>query len=179
MHEPSGKRRKTSHQLSLPPQEQQLQRPPEHPEQAISRSSFFFSHHAPLVFSSYLKLLLHAAGLFILILAILFILRVSQQEMDGRVMQHLQELEEEKLQCTQSYQENQCDLYGHQPFFGTFCNQWFACMNRDLRGVGRAKIMMTVYGELVNALVEPLTIKAMLAICLLLFGIFVGSTLVF
>ncbi|KAI9498240.1 Di-sulfide bridge nucleocytoplasmic transport domain-containing protein [Zychaea mexicana] len=165
MHEPSGKRRKTSH--------------PQPPEQTTSRSSILFSPHGPLIFSGYLKLLLHACGLLILLLAIGFIVSASHREIDGRVTQHIRDLEEEKMQCAQKYRENQCDLYAHQPFFGTFCNQWEQCMKRDLRGIGRAKITMTVYGELINALVEPLTVKAMLTICLLLFGIFVGSTLAF
>ncbi|KAI7858545.1 Di-sulfide bridge nucleocytoplasmic transport domain-containing protein [Circinella umbellata] len=172
--EQSGKRRKTSHPHPSP------QPLPSEQITNTSRSSFLFSRHAPLVFSNYLKLLLHACGLFIFILAIHFILSASHREIDGRVMQHLQELEEEKIQCFKKYQENQCDLYGHQPFFSHFCNQWQQCMNRDLgAGIARTKMIMMAYGEMVNALVEPLTIKAMLTICLLLFGVFIGSTLVF
>ncbi|KAI8142625.1 Di-sulfide bridge nucleocytoplasmic transport domain-containing protein [Fennellomyces sp. T-0311] len=161
MLEPSVKRRKTSHS----------------PPHTATQQSFFSSPHAPAAFSSYLKLILHACGLLVVILVIHFFVSASRRELDGRVTQMLQELEDEKMQCAQKFRDNQCDLYAHKHFFGSFCNQWEQCMKRDLRGVGRAKLTMTVYGEMINALVEPLTFKAMLVICLLVFGIFVGSIL--
>ncbi|CDH48482.1 predicted protein [Lichtheimia corymbifera JMRC:FSU:9682] len=137
-----------------------------------------FPRQAPLLFSNYLQLALHVLGIATLAIVIVLVFYTAQSEIDARLAQHLEALEEEKLQCSQQYHRNKCHLYTQSSLFGELCEQWQSCMNREKGSIARSKIIMTTYGELVNALVEPLTVKTMAAICVLLFSTLLGIALV-
>ncbi|GAA5814978.1 hypothetical protein MFLAVUS_008482 [Mucor flavus] len=91
------------------------------------------SPDAPIILSTYIKLVLHATGTLIILFVFYQLIR----------------------SCTQEIQ----DRY-------------------DLELRGKSKIATQVFGELMNGFVEPLTLKAMVIICLLVFGFFIISSFV-
>ncbi|KAI7883613.1 hypothetical protein K492DRAFT_235273 [Lichtheimia hyalospora FSU 10163] len=137
-----------------------------------------FPRQTPLLFSNYFQLVIHVLGIATLAIVIVLVFYTAQSEIDARLSQDLEAFEEGKLQCFQQYHRNKCHLYTQTSLFGELCEEWQSCMNREKGAITRSKIIMATYGELVNALVEPLTVKTMAAICVLLFSTLLGIALV-
>lgn len=65
--------------------------------------------------------------------------------------------------CAKSFVENRCGGDNVPPALKGACESWERCMNRDPRGVGRAKVSAKTFAEIFNSFVEPISYKAMVS----------------
>ncbi|KAI8057494.1 Di-sulfide bridge nucleocytoplasmic transport domain-containing protein [Thamnidium elegans] len=141
-------------------------------------TSFLASPDAPIILSTYIKLVLHATGILIILFIFYQLIRSCTQEIQDRYDSELREFEDKTRTCHYNYISNDCgpDLKG--TYWQTFCDEWDRCRNLQPQFIGKSKIATQVFGELMNGFVEPLTLKAMVIICLLVFGFFIISSFV-
>ncbi|KAL0073488.1 Di-sulfide bridge nucleocytoplasmic transport domain-containing protein [Phycomyces blakesleeanus] len=143
------------------------------------KSRLLLTPDVPLIFGSYVKVILHTTCLLALLTLFFGIYMAVSKEINERFDQDVKFLENVISVCRQKYTGNHCSHPDLAPFLKPYCNEWKQCAERDPAMIGRAKIATRIFGELVNGLVESLTLKSMIGICLLAFGSFMLSSLAF
>ncbi|EOD50527.1 putative nuclear membrane protein [Neofusicoccum parvum UCRNP2] len=63
--------------------------------------------------------------------------------------------------CARDYRENRCEPETRVPAMATLCDNWHACMNRDPKKVGRARVSAHTFATIFNSFIEPISWKAM------------------
>ncbi|EKG20615.1 Nucleus export protein Brr6 [Macrophomina phaseolina MS6] len=63
--------------------------------------------------------------------------------------------------CAREYQANRCAPETRVPAMATLCDNWDACMNRDPKKVGRARVSAHTFATIFNSFIEPISWKAM------------------
>ncbi|KAI8977255.1 Di-sulfide bridge nucleocytoplasmic transport domain-containing protein [Mycotypha africana] len=98
---------------------------------------------------------------------------IFTSEVEARYYLKLQDLSEQAKICHSNYITHKCgpDLIG--PTWQKYCEEWDRCSTFRPQFFGKTRIIAQVFGELMNAFIEPLSYKAMLVIFTLLFGIFI------
>lgn len=66
--------------------------------------------------------------------------------------------------CARDYRENRCEPETRVPAMATLCDNWHACMNRDPKKVGRARVSAHTFATIFNSFIEPISWKAMVCI---------------
>ncbi|ORY93282.1 hypothetical protein BCR43DRAFT_496649 [Syncephalastrum racemosum] len=65
------------------------------------------------------------------------------------------------MQCADKFNEYHCHSKDQlSPLVQTYCTQLEQCLQRSMTGQ-QTKIAVGVYGEIINAFIEPLTLKSM------------------
>ena len=80
--------------------------------------------------------------------------------------------------CATHYRANNCDPKSRMPALETACSGWEKCMKQDAKKIGRAKVSASVFAEIYNSFIEPISWKAMIFTFVLVFGCFAISNLV-
>ncbi|OMP81785.1 Nucleus export protein BRL1 [Diplodia seriata] len=63
--------------------------------------------------------------------------------------------------CARDYRENRCEPATRVPAMAQLCDNWHACMNRDPKKVGRARVSAHTFATIFNSFIEPISWKAM------------------
>ncbi|OAD72199.1 hypothetical protein PHYBLDRAFT_71209 [Phycomyces blakesleeanus NRRL 1555(-)] len=137
------------------------------------KSRLLLTPDVPLIFGSYVKVILHTTCLLALLTLFFGIYMAVSKEINERFDQDVKFLENVISVCRQKYTGNHCSHPDLAPFLKPYCNEW------KQYPLYTAKIATRIFGELVNGLVESLTLKSMIGICLLAFGSFMLSSLAF
>ncbi|KAI9681525.1 MAG: hypothetical protein M1817_002809 [Caeruleum heppii] len=85
----------------------------------------------------------------------------------------------EMATCAQQFVDNRCERGGRVPAMESVCQGWERCMQRDPKSVGRAKVSAKTFAEIFNSFVEPISYKAMIFTCTLIFGCIAISNFAF
>lgn len=100
-------------------------------------------------------------------------------DVDERSWEVSTEIMAEMATCAKEYTKNRCsDEQSRVPAMDTVCANWYMCMNRDPKKVGRAKVSARTFAEIFNSFVEEISYKAMFFTVVLVFGCFAISNLV-
>ncbi|KAI9031820.1 Di-sulfide bridge nucleocytoplasmic transport domain-containing protein [Phycomyces nitens] len=124
---------------------------------------FLITPDAPLIFASYAGVILHITCLLGLLALLFGIYKTVSKEVCNRFEQDVQFLESIVGACRQRYSENYCSSPDLAPFLIPYCDQWEQCMQRDSTMIGRAKIGTRIFGELINSIIESLSLKSMVS----------------
>lgn len=81
--------------------------------------------------------------------------------------------------CANQYKVNGCDQPTRVPAMESICADWQKCIDRDYKKVGRANVSARTFAQIFNSFVEPISYKAMIFSCILVFGCFAISNLAF
>lgn len=68
--------------------------------------------------------------------------------------------------CARDYRENRCAPETRVPAMAQLCDNWHACMNRDPKKVGRARVSAHTFATIFNSFIEPISWKAMVCCAL-------------
>ncbi|KAI7903514.1 Di-sulfide bridge nucleocytoplasmic transport domain-containing protein [Cokeromyces recurvatus] len=106
------------------------------------------------------------------------IILAIKQDFRIKAEEYVNELHKEKLMCTNNYLINHCGETNRIPAIEDMCNNWAACMNKDIV-VAQAKVYAEAIAEIINSFVEPISYKTLLVFSLLTVGTFVFSNMTF
>ncbi|KAF1798130.1 Di-sulfide bridge nucleocytoplasmic transport domain-containing protein [Mucor lusitanicus] len=144
----------------------------------VQRLTQYFTPDAPIIVGSYVRVILHSVGIGIILFVLYRILESFTDEIQARYHYEMDELAERARICHQNYVNHNCGPHLKGAVWQSFCDEWDRCRQFQAHTVGKTKIAAQVFGEVMNGFVEPLTLKAMLIICLLLFGFFIVTSLI-
>ncbi|KAF2147847.1 hypothetical protein K461DRAFT_325265 [Myriangium duriaei CBS 260.36] len=102
-----------------------------------------------------------------------------KSDVDKKSTEAVAELLAEMAVCARQYTENRCAPETRVPAMETVCTNWEKCMNRDTRALGRARISVGMWAEIFNSFIEPISWKAMIFTCLMIFSAIALSNLPF
>ena len=126
------------------------------------RSSSPINHfHLLYLFMGYLQLAFNA---FLVTLSIYLILQffwTIKRDVDIKVEGEMSATLAEIAQCSRQYLENRCQPETRVPAMEKACLAWEACMARDPKVIGRAKVSAITFAEIINSFVEPISFKTM------------------
>ncbi|KAI9484086.1 MAG: Di-sulfide bridge nucleocytoplasmic transport domain-containing protein [Benjaminiella poitrasii] len=83
-----------------------------------------------------------------------------KQDFRIKAEEYTNELHKDKLACTNNYFINHCGEMDRIPAIEDMCNEWAACMNRDVV-VAHAKVSAEAIAEIINSFVEPISYKTL------------------
>jgi hypothetical protein len=63
--------------------------------------------------------------------------------------------------CAREYVGNRCGMEGRPPALETICENWSRCMNRDPDAVRKSRVTASMFAEILNGFVEPISLKTM------------------
>lgn len=125
----------------------------------------FIEHHPnlPHILSFYAQLALNI----FLVLAIIYGIYTFWSTIRADVDKKAEEAELDVLAaisaCAHEYRENGCAAERRVPALEAPCANWRRCMDRDAKGVGRARVSAHTFAEIFNSFIEPISIKAMVS----------------
>ncbi|KAJ1548337.1 hypothetical protein HK096_002094 [Nowakowskiella sp. JEL0078] len=80
-------------------------------------------------------------------------------------------------ECSKQYVVNSCSPQANRaPALETLCSEWEVCMARNPSEIGRLKVGAETLAEVINKLIEPLSLKTMVFACVVFFGSLYIST---
>ncbi|KAI8379208.1 uncharacterized protein BYT42DRAFT_613535 [Radiomyces spectabilis] len=110
---PSPKRRKLQHKPAAAK-----------PTAATESSSFLLSPDAPIIISSYLRVVFHALALFIITVFLCYTVTASKAQIEERITQEIAAMQVEILECKRKYIEYECASSHRLDLFREHCIQW-------------------------------------------------------
>lgn len=125
----------------------------------------FIEHHPnlPHILSFYAQLALNI----FLVLAIIYGIYTFWSTIRADVDKKAEEAELDVLAsiaaCAHEFRENGCAAERRVPALEAPCANWRRCMDRDAKGVGRARVSAHTFAEIFNSFIEPISIKAMVS----------------
>jgi len=138
------------------------------PTQRHSLYTFFefLTQHPslPQILSWYAQLLFNFCILSFFIYLIYSFYRTVISDVDKKSSEVVADLMVEMAICARQYTDNRCAPDTRVPAMEMVCNNWEKCMNRDTKALGRARISVSAWAEIFNALIEPISWKAMVSI---------------
>ncbi|KAF2396103.1 hypothetical protein EJ06DRAFT_585363 [Trichodelitschia bisporula] len=133
----------------------------------------------PHILSFYLQLLLN----FVLMFGVLYILysfwRTIRADVDEKANEAAGEIMREIAVCAKHFRDNGCDSTHRAPALQSPCAAWQACMGKDPRAVGRARVSAHTFAQIFNSFIEPISYKAMIFSLLFVFGCMTLSNMAF
>ena len=78
-------------------------------------------------------------------------------------MMESSEILAEMAVCAREFKENKCERDSRVPAMETVCNNWEKCMQRDPYKVGRSRLSASMFAEIVNSFIEPISLKAIVS----------------
>lgn len=142
------------------------------------RLTQYFTPDAPIIVGSYVRVVLHSVGISVILYVMYRTLESFTNEIQARYNYAMGELAENARICHQNYVNHNCGPQLKGAVWQSFCEEWDRCRQFQPHATRKTKIATQVFGEVMNGFVEPLTLKAMLIICVLLFGFFIVSSLI-
>ncbi|KAG2203698.1 hypothetical protein INT46_001728, partial [Mucor plumbeus] len=100
------------------------------------------------------------------------ILLTVRQDFLLKAEEHTEELYKKRLDCTNNYIINHCGQNDRIPAIEGMCNDWAACMNRDIV-VAQAKVSAEAIAEIINSFVEPISYKTLVISFALLYKCYI------
>ncbi|KAI9476212.1 MAG: Di-sulfide bridge nucleocytoplasmic transport domain-containing protein [Benjaminiella poitrasii] len=130
----------------------------------IQRVQFLATLDAPIILSSYARVLFHSIGILIVLFVVIKLVQSFGFEINARYRLQLEESMEKARICHQNYVNHHCGPELKGAIWQSFCDEWDRCRNYRASMEGKTKIAAQVFGELMNGFVEPLSLKAMVNI---------------
>lgn len=135
---------------------------------------------APYIISSYLQLMFNALTSAVVIYVLLMAITTIKNDINNKMEEYATEIALEVQRCTRSYLENKCSPETRVSALEQLCTEWERCMNRDPRALAnKAAVSAETLGIIVNSLIEPIGVKAIIVVGLLLSGWVFTSNFVF
>ncbi|KAI9269354.1 Di-sulfide bridge nucleocytoplasmic transport domain-containing protein [Sporodiniella umbellata] len=132
----------------------------------------------PFIILSYVRAFLHILGIIVILIVLISLVRICLEEIESQYQLEVTEIEEKVKNCNHNYISNNCGPNLQGLVWQQFCHEWDVCRRANMQNVGRAKIVTRVFGELVDTLIEPLTLKSMMFILFSVFGFFIISSFI-
>jgi hypothetical protein len=138
-----------------------------------SSSTFWNPDHIywPYILLGYVRL---GFTLFMMCLTIYIVLQfllTIHHDLELKALTHSTLIASQVSECSKSYLENKCSPISERlPAMEKLCREWEVCMMRDPKEVGRLMVGAEAVGEVLERLVEPMSLKSMVFGCVLVFG---------
>lgn len=147
----------------------------------LSAMFTFIAQHptVPHILSFYAQLVFNVFLLAACVYMIYCFWSAVQGDVDKKSHEAMADIMAEMAECARQYTANNCEPERRAPALQTVCEGWHKCMNRDASKVGRAKVSAHTFAEIFNSFVEPISWKAMIFTCVLVFGAFATGNLAF
>lgn len=136
----------------------------------------FFSYlethpNLPHILSYYAQFLLNFFLVSVIIYMIYAFWSTIRSDVNEKSKEAASEILVEMAMCARDFRENKCDKpEARVPAMESICNSWEKCMQRDPTIVGRAKVSAHTFAEIINNFFQPISVKAMISICVLFLG---------
>ena len=121
----------------------------------------------PNTLSFYIQLMLNCFFAFCFMYVLYCMFSTIRNDLDERAMMESSEILAEMAVCAHEYKENRCERHSRVPAMETVCNSWEKCMQRDPYKVGRSRLSASMFAEIFNSFIEPISWKAMVCIYVL------------
>ncbi|KAH8816777.1 Di-sulfide bridge nucleocytoplasmic transport domain-containing protein [Xylogone sp. PMI_703] len=122
----------------------------------------------PSVLSYYAQLILNFFLVFLTIYGIMMFWSTIRADVDKASEEAKAAVVAEMVLCAKEYVDNKCAPETRVRAMEAVCNNWEQCMSRDPDSVGRARISARTFAEIFNSFIEPISIKAMIFVVLIL-----------
>jgi hypothetical protein len=134
----------------------------------------------PYLISSYLQLLFNALTSSLAIYVLISAIRTIRSDINNKMEEYATEIAMEIQRCTKSFFENRCPPETRVSALEQLCIEWERCMNRDPRVLAnKASVSAETLGIILNALIEPIGVKAIVVVVLILAGWTFTSNFIF
>lgn len=146
----------------------------------VSSTFTFIAQHPtlPNTLSQYAQFIFNLFWLSILGYAIYCFWSAVQGDVDKMSGEAMADVMADISKCAEEYRVNKCEPETRLRGLEKACEEWAKCMSRDPRKVGRANISARTFAQIFNSFVEPISYKAMIFTCVLVFGCFAISNFV-
>lgn len=114
----------------------------------------------PNTLSVYVQFILNCFFAFCLMFVLYGIFSTIRHDIDERAVMESSEIMAEMTVCAREFKENKCERESRVPAMETVCNNWEKCMARDPFKVGRSRLSASMFAEIFNSFIEPISIKA-------------------
>lgn len=152
---------------------------PRHLKKSCNKRSMleaFWDPNMPHLLIGYVQLLFNLSLAIILLYIIGGFVHTVRTDIASKTSLHRAKLSHEIEMCSRSYHENKCSPKTRVPALEQKCREWESCMQRRPDDVGGGKVVAETVADIVNGLLEPITIKSLLFIAIALFGcVFVSN----
>ncbi|KAK3118007.1 hypothetical protein LTR53_000043 [Teratosphaeriaceae sp. CCFEE 6253] len=155
--------------------------PPQRKEHWLATLYTFLESHPtiPHILSWYAQLAFNLFLLTSLAYLLATAYRAFAADVDKRAHDAMADVLAEMAACAHQFTANRCARGERVPAMEIVCEGWAKCMTRDPARVGRAKVSAGTLAEIFNSFVEPISYKAMVFTCVLVFGCFGISNFAF
>jgi hypothetical protein len=134
----------------------------------------------PYLISSYLQLIFNALTSSLAIYVLISAIRTIRSDINNKMEEYATEIEMEIQRCTKLYLENRCAPETRRPALEQRCIEWDRCRRRDSRVLAnKASVSAETLGIILNALIEPIGVKAIVVVVLILAGWTFTSNFIF
>lgn len=134
----------------------------------------------PYLISSYLQLLFNAFTSSLVIYILISAIRTVRTDINHRMEEYATEIALDVQRCTRSYLENRCAPATRAAALEQICAEWERCMARDPRvAANKASVSAETLGLIVNSLIEPIGVKAIAVVALVVVAWTFTSNLIF
>lgn len=118
---------------------------------------------APYLISSYLQLLFNVITSSIAIYILINAIKTVKSDINLKMEEYAAEIAMEVSRCARSYVENKCAPETRVQALEKMCSEWERCMNRDpTTQAGKASVSAETLGLILNSLIEPIGVKAII-----------------
>lgn len=115
----------------------------------------------PYLISSYLQLLFNVFTSSVAIYILINAIKTVKSDINLKMEEYAADIAMEVSRCTRSYVENKCAPETRVAALEVLCSEWERCMNRDpSTQAGKASVSAETLGLILNSLIEPIGIKA-------------------
>lgn len=134
----------------------------------------------PYLISSYLQLIFNAFTSSIVIYVLISAIRTVRADINNKMEEYASEIVLDIQRCTRSYLENRCAPETRVSALEQICIEWERCMNRDPRILAnKASVSAETLGIILNSLIEPIGVKAIVVVGMVLAGWTFASNFIF
>ncbi|KAL3417140.1 nuclear envelope protein [Phlyctema vagabunda] len=133
----------------------------------------------PDILSYWAQLALNVFLIGILIYAIVSFYLTIRLDVEKAAQEEVASVMAEIEVCTRDYLENRCGPDLRLPAMKAVCENWEACMNKDPKQVGRARVSAHTFAQIFNSFIEPISWKAMIFSSVLVVACFSVNNMVF
>ncbi|ODQ61437.1 hypothetical protein WICANDRAFT_29292 [Wickerhamomyces anomalus NRRL Y-366-8] len=115
----------------------------------------------PYLISSYLQLLFNVLTSSIAIYILINAIKTVKSDINLKMEEYAADIAMEVSRCARSYVENRCAPETRAPALEVTCSELERCMNRDpTTHAGKASVSAETLGMILNSLIEPIGVKA-------------------
>ncbi|KAM0721246.1 hypothetical protein Q7P37_003534 [Cladosporium fusiforme] len=177
----SPRKRSSNQNRQMTPEAQQPPPPPPKEPHWISSLFTFIGAHptVPHILSFYAQFFFNFFLLSACAYMIYSFYAAIQADIDKKAFEASADIMAGIAAAAEDYRVNGCASDSRAPALNLPCNQWAKIMAQDSMKVARAKVSAQTFAEIFNSFVEPISYKAMLFTCMIIFGCFAVSNFAF